>query len=114
LINKWGKLKEDGFEPDHTPDVEHLCECWGVPMPFLPLLKKEEFSCFSRIMLSGILPKFDAEAVALEWMKDVDGITIFPKLPSQLRDYYKKWERINVSRMQQKQWKIIRGILNVL
>jgi hypothetical protein len=58
-------------------------------MPFLPLMKKEEFSYFSRIMLSGILPKFDAEAMALEWMKEVDGQRIFPKLPSQLRGYYK-------------------------
>ena len=93
LIEKWEELRLGGFEPDYTPDVEHLFACWGVPMPFLPVMKKEEFSYFSRIILSGILPIFDAEAMALEWMKEVDGQTIFPKLPSQLRDYYKKWER---------------------
>ena len=36
---------------------------------------------------------FAADDMALEWIKSVDGKKIFPKLPAQLRMYYKSWER---------------------
>jgi hypothetical protein len=36
---------------------------------------------------------FDEKAMALLWMKHVDGDIVFPKLPHQLRMYHKKWER---------------------
>jgi hypothetical protein len=31
---------------------------------------------------------FDADAMALLWCEYVDGVTIFPKLPVYLREYY--------------------------
>jgi hypothetical protein len=75
-----------------SPDLKHLCVSMGIPVPFLPCHGMEEAKLFSKLMLT--LPGgFDAEKMAIEWCKYVDGVTIFPKLPVYLRSYREAWER---------------------
>jgi hypothetical protein len=86
-------LRRDGsFRLNFSRDVKFLCKAWGVPIPFLPVTKKEEFRLFSKLMLRD-MGRFDADQMAKLWIDYVDGTTIFPKLPVQLRSYYKDWER---------------------
>jgi hypothetical protein len=84
--------EERNFRMSFSPDVQFLCRSWGVPIPFLPVAKKEEFKLFSDLLLSR-LEKFDAEKMAALWIEYVDGKTIFPKLPVQLKNYHREWER---------------------
>jgi hypothetical protein len=43
-------------------------------------------------MLSAEMDRFDGEKMALLWVKHIDGVLVFPKLPAQLREYHKSWE----------------------
>ena len=62
-------------------------------MPCLPVIKKEEMSGFSQIMLNASMTRFDSNKMAEHFLSYVDGLKVYPKLPSQLREYYKSWER---------------------
>ncbi|KAL3917223.1 MAG: hypothetical protein SGILL_004811, partial [Bacillariaceae sp.] len=84
---------ENNFSPNLTPETKHLCERWGVPLPFLPVMREQEFKWFSGLMLRPDLKKFDSDVMSLAWMEKVDGVHVYPKLPSQLREYHKHWER---------------------
>jgi hypothetical protein len=44
-------------------------------------------------MFDATMPKFDARKMALKWIESVDGISVFPKLEAQLRQYCRSWER---------------------
>jgi len=55
-------------------------------------MKKSEFSLFSRIMLQEAASTFHSEKMSIRWIEEIDGVEIFPKLPSQLREYHKRWE----------------------
>jgi hypothetical protein len=57
------------------------------------VIRKDEFSLFSRIMLEESAATFDSNKMSMRWIDDIDGVDIFPKLPSQLREYHKRWER---------------------
>jgi hypothetical protein len=92
LVDKVEMLRSEGFDEKYTGDVEHLRKGWDVPIPFLPVMAKEEFNLFSRLVLQ--MGGFVADDMALEWIKNVDGKKKFLKLPAQLRMYYKSWERI--------------------
>jgi len=72
-------------------DLQFICDSIGVRIPFLPVNGKEEYMLFTLLVheMSG----FDAERMAIEWCKYVDGEAIFPKLPVYLREYYKRWQR---------------------
>jgi hypothetical protein len=86
-------LRWDGsFRLNFSRDVKFLCKAWGLPIPFLPVIKKEEFRLFSELMLRD-MGRFDADQMAKLWIDYVDGKTMFPKLPVQLQSYYKDWER---------------------
>ena len=75
-----------------TRDQQFNCKQTDVPLPFLPVTGHAEKSLFSKI-LHERNGKLDSNAIALEWIKHVDGVNIFPKLPAQVRVYFKKWER---------------------
>jgi predicted transport protein len=83
------KLKQ---EKHLSRDVRFLCRAWGTELPFLPVSKRAEFERFNKLMRDEF-PKFDEKAMSLRWMDFVDGKTVFPKLPVQLRKYYKCWEK---------------------
>jgi hypothetical protein len=64
---------------------------WDLSFHFCQL-PREEFELFSSLMFHK-MNKFDICKMALLWADQVDGINIFPKLPAQLRENYKAWER---------------------
>jgi hypothetical protein len=78
--------------PKLTSDLQYLSDALGLELPFLPVTSREEFELFSSLMFHK-MNKFDSCKMALLWADQVDGINIFPKLPAQLREYYKAWER---------------------
>lgn len=55
--------------------------------------------------------RFNANEMALKWIEHVDGVDIFPKLPAQLCQYHKKWER---NRRVQKAVKAMKSDLEIL
>lgn len=74
-----------------SPELEHLSKTSGTKLPFLPVHWPEEKKLFFRLALqqSG---NFDADEMAVMWVKYVDGIKIFPKTPAQLRVHRKRFE----------------------
>jgi len=76
----------------YSGNMKFICKAMNIPIPFLPVDGEDEYKLFSHIMLHEI-PNFNEEDMALKWMEYVDGVTVFPKLPAQLRQYHKKWER---------------------
>ena len=44
-------------------------------------------------MLQEAASTFHSEKMSIRWIEEIDGVEIFPKLPSQLREYHKRWER---------------------
>jgi hypothetical protein len=76
----------------YSGDLRFMCQQQGIPIPFLPVDGKEEYKLFSHLVLFE-LKHFDENTMALRWIDFVDGVTIFPKLPHQLRKYHKQWER---------------------
>ena len=64
-------------------ELKFIAECMGVPLPFLPVHGEDEAKLFVRLVLV-MGEAFDADHMALEWCKYVDGKTIFPKLPVHL------------------------------
>jgi len=43
-------------------------------------------------MLQEAASTFHSEKMSIRWIEEIDGVEIFPKLPSQLREYHKRWE----------------------
>ena len=84
--------KNPYFKLRFSSDVEFLSRAWGVPIPFLPVTGNEEYKLFSKLMLQK-MKKFDAEQMAMLWIEYVDGKSIMPKLPVQLKTYHRDWER---------------------
>jgi hypothetical protein len=72
-------------------DIKFLCEAQGVHVPFLPVSIAQEYILFT--MLIRQMHGFDADSMAILWMEHVNGVTIFPKLPVYLQEYYKHWQR---------------------
>ncbi|KAG7371052.1 hypothetical protein IV203_019622 [Nitzschia inconspicua] len=87
------KAADVSWTPKLTADMKFLCEAWGVKLPFLPVNGKDEFRVFSRIMFRADFARFDSEQMAHLWMEYVNGYTVYPKLPLQLREYHKAGER---------------------
>jgi hypothetical protein len=88
LDEKVAELRENGFEPHFSPELSHLYRGMWVEIPFLPVQTKKEFHVFRKIKLSAEMDRFDGEKMALLWVKHIDGVLVFPKLPAQLRDYH--------------------------
>jgi len=71
-------------------DKAYLAERQGLKLPLLPVVGKDEKALFNRLMVK--CPN-DFENMASEWSKAVNGVSVFPKIPAQLRIYAKKWEK---------------------
>ena len=82
----------DAVKNSYSGDLHFMCDRQGNPIPFLPVDGIDEYRLFSHILLFDI-KCFEENEMSLKWMEYVDGVTIFPKLPHQLRKYHKKWER---------------------
>ena len=65
----------------------------GVQVPFMPVHGECEMKLFTRLIANSTDAKPDLEQMALNWVKHVDGVDVFPKLPVYLRTYYTTWTR---------------------
>ena len=90
LQEQWDTI--DKTKVHLTRDRKYLCECMGINLPFLPFTTEEENKLFARCVLRNDFPTDDDEAV-VAWMKYVDGVNIFPKLPVHWRIHKKSFER---------------------
>jgi hypothetical protein len=100
----------DEIKGSYTGNKSFLCTAMDVPIPFLPVDGEDEYKLFTRLMLDE-MTRFDADKMALKWIDYVDGKTVFPKLPAQLRQYRTKWER---NRRVQKAVKGMKSDLEIL
>ena len=65
-------------------------------LPLLPIATREEIKLFTEFMLSHPNPTdSNFKALAKLFKEKADGKTIFPKLPSMVKHYYNRWEKIN-------------------
>ncbi|KAG7374501.1 hypothetical protein IV203_013596 [Nitzschia inconspicua] len=92
-IEAKGTIDPQGIEADFDDGRPAGAGSGYMKLPFLPVNGKDEFRVFSRIMLRADFARFDSEQMAHLWMEYVNGYTVYPKLPSQLREYHKAWER---------------------
>lgn len=73
------------------PDLKFLSQKMGIPLPVLPLTgSKDENKLFADLLRQG---PFDAEKMAREWCRHVDGSKIFPTLPVYLRTHHESYLR---------------------
>ena len=63
----------------------------GTPAPLLSVYGEDEFRLFDRLVRKHA--RLDFDAMALEWCDEVNGVTIFPKLPVYLRMHHTVWQR---------------------
>lgn len=73
-----------------TPDQKYFANRLHMAVPTLPVATKAERVLFSRLMAQHT---DDFEAMASAWSKHVDAVSIFPKIPVQLRLYCKHWQK---------------------
>ncbi|KAG7347881.1 hypothetical protein IV203_016586 [Nitzschia inconspicua] len=93
LYPGWMCLQEAGdYNPKLSRDVKFICNSWGIPLPFLPVMRRVEYRLFSQLMLND-LQKFDENRMSHLWIAHVNGQGIFPKLPVQSKKYHQHWER---------------------
>ena len=89
LANELSKI-EVGPDVKLTHDMKYLCQVMGTKLPLLPVHTVAERKLFYQIILKNIM---DPRQQALEWVKGVNGVDIFPKLPVHLRDYCERFEQ---------------------
>ena len=65
----------------------------GVQVPFMPVHGEGEMKLFTQLIACSTDAKPDFEQMALNWVKHVDGVDVFPKLPVYLRTYFTTWTR---------------------
>ncbi len=82
------KLQE-GVKESYTDGMKYLCEAMGTKVPFLPVHGEKEYKLFATLVFESS-GSFDGEGMALQWMKHVDGVEIFPKLPAHLRTHLQR------------------------
>ena len=76
-----------------TRNQAFMAKHTGVKVPFMPVHGESEMKLFTRLIANSTDTKPDFEQMALDWLKDVDGVDVFPKLPVYLRTYYATWTR---------------------
>jgi hypothetical protein len=76
-----------------TRELQYLCKAMQTKLPLLPVHGEDENKLFSRLVLSQQTSKIDFDAIALDWCKLVDGVTVFPKLPVYLSMHHTAWSR---------------------
>ena len=89
LANELSKI-EVGPDVKPTHDMKYLCQVMGTKLPLLPVHTVAERKLFYQIILKNIM---DPRQQALEWVKGVNGVDIFPKLPVHLWNYRERFEQ---------------------
>jgi hypothetical protein len=72
-----------------SSELRHIAWSMGVAIPFLPVHGIEEAKLFSTLVLE--IPIFDENTMMVEWCNHMNGTTIFPKFPVNLRLHFTKW-----------------------
>ena len=83
-------------EPDEvlSSDLKAFATRLKVRLPPLEPSGVQEISMINKFLAKHPQPSNENfEALAREFLKDADGIDIFPKLPTQLRAYFTEWKR---------------------
>jgi hypothetical protein len=80
--------------PNLSQELKYLAAETGCSLPFLPIEGKMEIALFHQLQISK---KQTDDDMCMEWMKKVDGVTIFPKLPVHMRMYREQYERFRRS-----------------
>ena len=75
-----------------TRDQQYMADAMGTKLPFLPFCGEDEYKRWAKYVMERDGPSDDVKA-SLDWCKFVDGKTIHPKLPSQIRCYIAKVDR---------------------
>lgn len=75
-----------------TADQRYLVRKCGTPLPPLPFHGKDELQKFAKMALSSKVP-FNIDSITFEWLKHVNGSTIFPKLPVHFRVKLRQFTR---------------------
>jgi hypothetical protein len=75
-----------------TRDETYLCSVMGTNLPLLPVHGPAECMLFQKLTLQLPAP-VDFDCMSMEWLKHVDGINVFPKLPVYLRTHFAAWQR---------------------
>ena len=99
-----GPLSVEGYkkfvEADKDPheslkgDLRFLAQRMHVECPPLPVQSQAEFRIYNDFMRKCKKPKAaDWVKLAIIYKEKCDYKTVFPKLPSMLKSYYKKWEK---------------------
>jgi hypothetical protein len=62
----------------------------GTKRPLMPVVGKEEYQLYDRLVVTAPQGQINFEQMAIEWYKEVDAVNIFPTLPVYLRTHYCK------------------------
>ena len=69
-------------------------------MPLVPISHRNEIKIFNDFMKDHhVLNQNNINKLAIEYKKQCDGITIFPKIPSLIKLYYKRWESNSILKL---------------
>ena len=75
-----------------TREQSYISKAMNTPLPFLPVVTKEERKAYAKYVLENDVSN-DFDKAAEVWLKYVDGDKIMPKLKSHLRTYDETWSR---------------------
>ena len=74
-----------------TREQQYLADQQGVKVCFTPVAFQDERKLFGKLVLEKPAFLDDLDAMALEWVKHVNGKTIFPKLAVYLRTFKERY-----------------------
>jgi hypothetical protein len=75
-----------------TREQQYICKAMGTSLPLLPFVNKDEKKAYCRFVL-GRDQSGDYQKAAEEWIDEVDGKNVMPKLPSHMKNYEETFSR---------------------
>jgi len=79
-----------------TVDQKFCSAQTGTKLPFLPVATLEERKLYTSMMISvpnAVPSKQFFTNLSLQWLANVDGVSVFPKLPTHFSRYHKSWSK---------------------
>ena len=89
--NNWW-IRKERASSKLTREQSYISKAMNTPLPFLPVVTKEERKAYAKYVLENDVSN-DFDKAAEVWLKYVDGDKIMPKLKSHLRTYDETWSR---------------------
>lgn len=74
-------------------DMKFIAVRMGLKYPLMHMGSQDEIKIFTNFMTDHAPTEANFRKLAKIFRQRADGITIFPKLPSMLKAYYKRWEQ---------------------